>query len=191
MAAKRLSKSAVDWAKFHSLVPAEETALLSALQGKQNGYLTRVNTLPAELPKIDFAKYKNAVPAFANTIANFEKAYGQVKVPYPSDGGKVQEIEAAAKEQAAGNEAWSKESAERVKAAQAELAKWAMVPPLEHLTPQEWMRYFPGSYQDSKVQPFFPDPISPEDPNPNDIDKELEQYDWDYDIKTSPHEVEH
>lgn len=40
--------------------------------------------LSPEAPKIDWAKYKNAIP-IAGLVENFEKQYNAVKIPYPED----------------------------------------------------------------------------------------------------------
>lgn len=88
--AARISKSAVDWAKFAKLVPQEESGLFATLKGKVDANVTRVASLPEALPKIDFAKYKSAVPVHAAVIDDFAAQYAKVAVPYPKDGGKVQ-----------------------------------------------------------------------------------------------------
>ena len=42
----------------------------------------RVNQLPAELPKVDFAALKKQLPAQASIIDSLQKQYEAVKVPY-------------------------------------------------------------------------------------------------------------
>ena len=47
-------------------------------------HLRAVNSLPADLPKIDFSMYKTrvAVPGMVDT---FEKSYAGLQIPYPAD----------------------------------------------------------------------------------------------------------
>ena len=47
-------------------------------------HLRAVNTLPGELPKIDFTVYKSRV-AVSGMVDTFEKSYAGLQIPYPSD----------------------------------------------------------------------------------------------------------
>lgn len=55
----------------------------------------------------------------------------------------------------AGNEAWIKESSDRIAAYKKELEKWTSVPPFEHMMEEEWNYYFPGTYKDSKIEGHY------------------------------------
>lgn len=43
-----------------------------------------MSALPAEIPKLDWAAYKNKI-VVPGLVDNFEKSYSSVKVPYPAD----------------------------------------------------------------------------------------------------------
>lgn len=43
-----------------------------------------MSALPAEIPKIDWATYKNLI-TIPGLVDNFEKSYNAIKVPYPVD----------------------------------------------------------------------------------------------------------
>jgi hypothetical protein len=47
-----------------------------------NFYKFRVNQLPADLPKIDFAALKKQMPTHATTLDSLQKQYETLKVPY-------------------------------------------------------------------------------------------------------------
>ena len=183
MAARRVAKSAVDWAKFASLVPAEEAGVLAGVKGKQDGYVTKVGSLPESLPQLDFAKYKTAVPAFATTIDSFAKSYAAVSVPYPGDQGKLAEVDAASAKQVAENEQWIKDSVTRVQGYKQELKTWEVVPPLEHMMEEEWNYYFPGTIKDSKIEGHYLELV---DESGHDYRLYDEGYQRDYEVKLAP-----
>lgn len=188
MAAKRVARSAVDWAKFGKIVPKEEQGIFTTLKGRQDALITKVGTLPEALPPLDFAKYKSTVPAHAATIDSFAKAYAALQVPYPSDGGRNAEIDAAEAEQKKANAAWVAESQARVEEYKKELAKWDKVPPLEHMEEEEWNFYFPGTYLDSKKEGFFLENFSEDT---EEREKELFAYENNYQYKHHPADRPH
>merc|ERR1719347_253955 len=64
--------------------------------GRVEGHLRSVNALPAELPAIDFSAYsKVTVPGM---VDNFQKKYGALTIPYPSDQGTLKAIDDQAAE---------------------------------------------------------------------------------------------
>ena len=85
--AARVTASAVDFAALASKIPAQQNNAFIALKGKVEGHLRAVNALPASLPAIDFAAYsKVTVPGM---VDNFQKQYGALTIPYPSDQGSL------------------------------------------------------------------------------------------------------
>lgn len=45
-------------------------------------YSFRVNQLPADLPKVDFAALKKHMPTHSNTLDALQKQYEALKIPY-------------------------------------------------------------------------------------------------------------
>ncbi|BFZ03383.1 hypothetical protein BsWGS_06422 [Bradybaena similaris] len=83
-AAKRISASAVDWARFAEVIPKAQIETLRNIKTKHDTFLNKVHQLPENLPKIDFATYKARLPD--PTMADrFQKAYEALSVPYPVD----------------------------------------------------------------------------------------------------------
>ncbi|XP_076459522.1 ATP synthase subunit d, mitochondrial-like isoform X2 [Babylonia areolata] len=84
MAARRIARSAVDWAAFKERVPPRQQEFYRAFKAKNDTFINKVHQFPAELPKIDFAFYKARLPNPA--IADqFQKAYDAMTVPFPTD----------------------------------------------------------------------------------------------------------
>jgi hypothetical protein len=155
MATKRVSTTAVDWAKFALNVPAADTAMFHELQSKNTQYRTTVGTRPTELPEIDFARYAKLVPSLKKTIEEFSAKYAQVKIDYPVAPAELQAIDVQEKEHKAATTAWMDASKARVDVAKEGLAEWEKIPPLCHLTLHEWALYFPGFQPDYKTHQFY------------------------------------
>jgi hypothetical protein len=143
-AAKRVARTAVDWSKFSQHVPEAERGAFNLLKGRSNKYLGQLAVLPEELPTIDFAAYKNAVPNLVKEIEALETKYKAAKVPYPDAGQQLQQIEASEKQEKANAVAMVAQSKQKVDNYKKDLKKWDILPPLEQMTGQEWMLYFPG-----------------------------------------------
>lgn len=98
----RIAKSTIDWAKFASVVPKAEQVSYNAFKARSDAYLTRYVSLfsrhfssqllfsssvlsyPENPPQINFEDYKNKVKS-KDVVAQLEKAYKAVKIPYPKD----------------------------------------------------------------------------------------------------------
>lgn len=114
MATKRLSKSAINWQKVTERLCTGETPRLASevnkMKGQNSDYLSqqassvpiyngfRVNSLPSDLPKIDFEDLKKQLPAHAGLLDSLKKQVDAIKIPY----GEVP------KEYNSGIEEWSK-----------------------------------------------------------------------------------
>ncbi|XP_047534565.1 ATP synthase subunit d, mitochondrial [Vanessa atalanta] len=81
---KRIAQSSVNWAALAERVPAEQKASLAAFKVKSDGYLRRVLANPSELPKINWALYKQTIP-IPGMVDTFQKQYEALKIPYPAD----------------------------------------------------------------------------------------------------------
>merc|ERR1712038_929400 len=84
MAARRVTATSVDWAKFAEKIPAAQKPAFNALKNKTDAHIRKVASLPESLPKIDFADYKAKI-AVAGMVDDFQKKYDALKIPYPQD----------------------------------------------------------------------------------------------------------
>lgn len=83
-AAKRVSTSAVNWARLAQHTPAEQIDVMRSVRSRCETLVTRVNSLPADKPAIDWARFGKTVPT-PGLVDKFRKEYEALKVPYPSD----------------------------------------------------------------------------------------------------------
>eukprot|EP00088_Acartia_fossae_P028938 TRINITY_DN2973_c1_g2_i3.p1 TRINITY_DN2973_c1_g2~~TRINITY_DN2973_c1_g2_i3.p1 ORF type:complete len:168 (+),score=61.77 TRINITY_DN2973_c1_g2_i3:31-534(+) len=113
MASKRVTASALDWGAMALKVRPEQKNGFNGLKMKVDKHLRAVNSLPADLPKVDFAAYKSRI-AVPGMVDNFEKAYAGLQIPYPSDQGRLAEIDAQAVQVKAGYETFVAESNTRI-----------------------------------------------------------------------------
>merc|ERR1711936_896113 len=120
--AARVTTSVVDFAALAGKIPSNQLGSFNALRGKVEKHLRNVSALPAALPNIDFAAYnKVSVPGM---VEGFEKKYKALQVPYPSDQGALQAIDAQAKEQEAAYKQFCQDSVKNISEIKTELAKW-------------------------------------------------------------------
>merc|ERR1712038_883712 len=84
MAARRVTATTVDWAKFAEKIPAAQKPAFNALKNKTDAHIRKLAALPESLPKIDFANYKAKI-AVAGMVDDFQKKYDALKIPYPQD----------------------------------------------------------------------------------------------------------
>jgi len=152
MAAKRVAATALDWGVLTAKIPAENKAAFSALKMKVDKHLRAVNHLPAALPALDFEAYRSKI-AVAGMVDNFEKQYKALEVPYPSDQGKLGEIDAQAVQQKARFTKFVADSNARITGYSSELAKWEAMMPVEEMTLEEAL--------DSGLTQFVVDPDVP------------------------------
>lgn len=178
-AGKRIAKSSVQWGKFAQKVPKDELPSFQVFKARSDHYVARVQSLPEELPSLDWGAYKKRAPAMASAIDQLQKHYQALQIPYPKADAQLSAIDAQHKEEVKNLKQWVEESKARVVEAQESLAKIESIPPLDHLTPQEYMEYFPGSIRDQKTDPFFI--MEHEKENDEDIKK----YQSDFDFKLS------
>lgn len=75
MASKRLAKSTIDWAHFQKIVPPSQATNLNSFMSRSYQYVSKVQSLPDGLPKIDFSAYKAQLSNKA-LVEKFEKAVG-------------------------------------------------------------------------------------------------------------------
>jgi len=155
MAARRIAKTAIDWAAFAESVPANQKDFFRAFRGKSDKFVSRVHQYPENLPKIDFAFYKTrlATPAM---VEQFEKSYAALQVPYPKDKnnmlGQIDEQEKTANAETEKFVQMAKKGIEQAKSTLAHLDK---LPPAEELTMEHIQEYFPEQAIDPVNKPTF------------------------------------
>eukprot|EP00088_Acartia_fossae_P055057 TRINITY_DN6390_c0_g1_i1.p2 TRINITY_DN6390_c0_g1~~TRINITY_DN6390_c0_g1_i1.p2 ORF type:complete len:178 (+),score=66.74 TRINITY_DN6390_c0_g1_i1:34-567(+) len=136
MASKRVVATALDWAALASKLPAENKAAFGGLKGKVDKYQRMVNSLPETAPAIDFAAYKSKITV-PGMVDSFAEKYGALNVPYPSDQGRLAEIDAQAAQEKARYTAYIAESNAKIAGYSAELAKWEAMMPVEEMNLEE------------------------------------------------------
>ncbi|XP_045116554.1 ATP synthase subunit d, mitochondrial-like [Portunus trituberculatus] len=141
MASRRVAASSVDWLTMASRVPETQKQMFNAFKGKSDGYLRRVLSLPAEMPKINFTAYKARI-AIPGMVEEFEKQYSAIQIPYPADSYSKQ-IDEIQKEVTVETETFIKESEGRIAKLQAELAEWQKMIPYDQMTMEEMVEAFP------------------------------------------------
>ncbi|GFS07394.1 ATP synthase subunit d, mitochondrial [Elysia marginata] len=156
-AAKRVSKSVVDWARFAAVCPKNQTDTLRTVKAKHDAFINKVHTLPENLPKIDFASYKARLPDPA-MADRFEKAYAALSIPYPVDKANMlkkveeenQDAEKRVKTYVADVQAAAQES-------KTFLAKIDSLPKFEEMTVEMFNYYFPETAFNPDRPTFWPD----------------------------------
>lgn len=157
MAAKRISKSAVDWAKFAELVPKTEMHQFRVFKAHTDAVIASIDALPAELPTIDFNAYKSKLSdkSFVDAIqADYNKL--AAKIPYP----KNDAIKASIKEQQAQHakdiEEFSAKASKDLERYKKELSIIETVPDPHRMTRQMYVDYFPELRIPEEEPSYYP-----------------------------------
>merc|ERR1712066_120709 len=135
MAARRVTATSVDWAKFAEKIPAAQKPAFNALKNKTDAHIRKVASLPESLPKIDFANYKAKI-AVAGMVDDFQKKYDALKIPYPQDT-YTSSIESESGSLKAEYAKFVDESKSRIVGIQKDQAKWEALMPVEEMNLEE------------------------------------------------------
>ncbi|XP_074648556.1 ATP synthase subunit d, mitochondrial-like [Tubulanus polymorphus] len=169
MASKRIAKSAVDWVKFAEKVPKSQTDYFRAFKAKSDHFVMKVHAHPESIQAIDFSFYKNKIHA-AGLVAEFEKAFAGLKVPYPADKNNMMaEIDKQEKEAEVRTQEFTKMLREKIGEAKTHLAEYDLIPPVNELTMEHIVEYFPHAVPQPETNPtLWPhNPKSQPATNPN------------------------
>merc|ERR1712127_137975 len=148
MAARRVTKTSVDWAKMQSLLPAEQQGIYSALIAKNFAYTVKVAALPESLPKIDFAGYRKQL-VNPSAIDALEKAYTGFEAAYPKDAqNQLNAVDQFERTESARLVEFLKSAEAAIKKLDAEKFKLNNIPPLENMTKELEVYYFPEKAED-------------------------------------------
>ncbi|CAN8003386.1 unnamed protein product [Ixodes hexagonus] len=150
MAAKRISKSALNWTALAERVPENQKPLYQAFKAKSDGYLRKVFSYPENPPPIDFAMYRSRLsnPAL---VDQFEKSYKSFAVPFPKEH-LTPQIDAEERQAKEEMECFIQESKERIEEYKRQLVKFQAMIPAAHMTMEDYADYFP----DQAINPDKP-----------------------------------
>jgi F-type H+-transporting ATPase subunit d len=155
MAARRVAKSAVDWAAFAERVPPNQKDAFRSFKAKSDLFVSRVHRFAEEVTPIDFSYYTSRIsnPAI---VAEFEKSYQALVVPYPKDKNNVKaQIDAQEKEAAVETKKRIADARKIIADSKAMLAKIDSVPGPEVMTHEMYADYFPDQARNPWDRPTF------------------------------------
>ncbi|CAH1105402.1 unnamed protein product [Psylliodes chrysocephalus] len=153
MAAKRITKSAINWAALSERVPEHQRPQFLAFKTKSDGYLRRVLANPEKAPAIDWSFYKSKVPLPA-MVDEFQKQYSAISIPYPPDTVKPQ-LDALEKEIKSDIEKFKAESNVRIQDYKKQLAHIASLIPYDQMTMEDFRDAYPEDAIDPINKPTF------------------------------------
>jgi len=155
-AARRISKSSVDWARMASLVKEFDKQHFNAFKAKSTAYVSRVQSLPETPPALNFAAVKSQIsdPAIVDAIEKSYKA-ALASIPYPKDT-KSHEVDAQEKEQLAFAEIIEQRNARDIKEADELIEKFQLMIPYDRMTKEDWALTFPDWSWDYKEPTIWP-----------------------------------
>merc|ERR1711976_506471 len=153
MAARRVAATSIDWAEFAKKIPQAQKGAFSALKTKNEGFTRAIAALPAELPKLDFATYKERINV-PGMVDEFQKKYEGLSIPYPQDT-LAAKIDRQAQEEKDRYEKFVSESKTRISGINTELAKWQAMMPVEDMNLEEALEAVPHMVIDVKNNPTF------------------------------------
>uniref|UniRef100_A0A1L8E025 ATP synthase subunit d, mitochondrial n=1 Tax=Nyssomyia neivai TaxID=330878 RepID=A0A1L8E025_9DIPT len=148
MAARRVTQSSINWASLAERVPPNQKANFVAFKSKSDKYLRSVVANPEQAPKIDWARYKQAIPV-AGLVENFQKQYEALNVPYPEDtfSGEVSKQEQDVKKEI---QEFVRQSEDRIAEYQKQITHLKSLLPFDQMT----MEDFRDSYPDMAIDPL-------------------------------------
>ena len=166
MAARRVSKTAVDWVAFSERVPPNQKEAFRALKAKSDGFLAKVHSHPEVMPEINFSKYRSrlANPALVDQM---EKGLQSLSIPYPTDHKNIKAaVDTQAKAALASRDTAIKELENSIVGTRDLGAMIDKIPPLKDMTHEMYYEYFP--HNNPYENPTFFPHAKGFQPNPND-----------------------
>ncbi|XP_055690830.1 ATP synthase subunit d, mitochondrial [Lutzomyia longipalpis] len=153
MAARRVTQSSINWAGLAERVPANQKANFVAFKSKSDKYLRSVQANPENAPKIDWARYKQAIPV-PGLVENFQKQYESLKVPYPDDtfSAEVDKQEQDVKREI---QEFVRQSEERIAEYQKQIAHLKSLLPFDQMTMEDFRDSYPELALDPLNKPTF------------------------------------
>merc|ERR1711976_908100 len=155
MAARRISKSAMDWVAFAERIPGNQKETFRALKQKSDEFMARVHQNPEAMANIDFAFYRQrlANPAIVDEM---EKGFKALSIPYPKDPDNIKQTVDKREEEAGVS---MKTDAAKLRAYIAEcedvVKTLDSLPPLNQITMETYLEFFPDTHENLQ-ESFFP-----------------------------------
>jgi len=155
MAARRVAKSAVDWAAFAERVPPNQREAYRAFKAKSDLFVSKVHRYPENLPAIDFAYYTSRLTN-KTVAAEFEKAYKAVSVAYPKDKNNLKgQVDADEKHAQVTTQQYVTGLRKSIDESKALLSKIDSIPGPDVMTPDMYYDYFPDLALNPWERPDF------------------------------------
>ncbi|CAI4223215.1 unnamed protein product [Auanema sp. JU1783] len=158
-AVKRVATSSVNFAKLGEKLIGEQAAELVRVKGQSGTFTAIINQHPSDLPKVDFAALKKAMPSHAAVLDSLQKQYESIKVPYgevPAE--YLKEVDQWNQFHNARTQLHEVKVQDGLEQAKKVEQKWAQAPPVEHFDRQHFVEYFPQHFYDLRYQNRIPDP---------------------------------
>jgi len=153
MAARRVSKSAINWTAFGAKVPDFQQHAFRALKAKSDSLVTRVHKHPEALPAINWEAYKAKITT-PGVVEALETAYmsAAAAVPYPTDAADLKsKIDAKETEDLISTEQEMVQVKATVDETKAMLALIDTIPPPDEMSHQMSAEYFPDQCRNPSV----------------------------------------
>jgi len=152
---RHIAKHSTDWAKLAQLVTEQHRAAFVAFRTKSQEYERKVAALPSALASIDFESYRKRLPAnLVAAVDNLEKHYKTYETPTANDTQNLlEDIRKQQEKEAADRKAWLVDSQKRVAELKAKIAWWDLLPPVEHMTREEFNQNFPDRAHADPMRP--------------------------------------
>jgi F-type H+-transporting ATPase subunit d len=155
MAARRVAKTAVDWAAFAERVPPNQKEAYRAFKSKSDLFISKVHRFPENLPTIDFANYTSRLTNKA-IVADFEKQYKSLSIAFPKDKSNLKaQIDADEKQAQVETQKRVAEMKQSIEESKAVLAKIDSIPGPGVMTPDMYFDYFPDIALNPWERPDF------------------------------------
>ncbi|KER25375.1 hypothetical protein X801_05235 [Opisthorchis viverrini] len=143
MAAKRISRSAINWLELHNQCPKHQLDQFRDFKTRTDGLVSRISGLPESLPQINWDAYAHTVPV-PGLVDKFRKEYENLQVEYPKDSANVLDKVKAQGQQMMDNAKRHIAVCEKMKTSANKMKNTVdNLPKIDELIPELTIAYFP------------------------------------------------
>ncbi|XP_043280135.1 ATP synthase subunit d, mitochondrial [Venturia canescens] len=163
----RRALKGINWSGIAERLGEGDKNIYASFKSRSDQYLQRVMSLPEQPVKIDWAYYKQHVPA-SGMVEKFQKEYEALKVPYPPDNYTAQ-IEAEGQKVLDEVKVFIEESNKRIVEFQAEAEKVRASLPIEEMNMEEFAEAYPEhaiNIDKPTIWPHIPEEQPGDEPEP-------------------------